>query len=505
MKHRAALRTALSCATAVALLAGCGSTHRHPTEPHRVAGKLALDGATVIDPSDGRHFPNVSVVTDGGRIVAVVPVAASPRDTGVRHIDARGRFIIPGLLDMHAHPLNPDDPTDGLALMLVNGITGFRQMSGSVDLLADRRAGKLDLPQDAPALLAMPGEIITPLNASSPEGAVAEVDRQKAEGADFIKMIQATPATFFAAQAEATRVGLPMVGHLPEGVDVIAASRSGMRSIEHLGPGDGLLVPCSTDEATLRRRIAALPPPGAPPFRFPKFVRDRLAQSFEEKVTNPLVSFPANVGILGRAVDTFDEGRCRRLAALFVADHTWQVPTLIRLRTMEFGSAPEYLNDPNLRYVPKETRAHWREAAAAYDKLPEALRAAYRKLYGVQLRLVKLFDEAGVPMMAGSDLGGGWVIPGFSLHQEFDQLAAAGLSPLAVLRMATINGAAFLGRTATMGSIAPGKNADLVLLDSDPTVTVANLHRVSGVVRAGIFYSADDLQRIRDRVAGHAG
>ena len=162
MNHRVAIRTALSCATAIALLAGCGSHHRRPAEPLRVAGKLALDGATVIDPRDGRHLPNVSVVTDGGRIVAVVPVAASPRDTSVRHIDARGKFIIPGLLDMHAHPLNPDDPTDGLALMLANGITGFRQMSGSEDLLADRRAGKLDLPQDAPALLAMPGEIITP-------------------------------------------------------------------------------------------------------------------------------------------------------------------------------------------------------------------------------------------------------------------------------------------------------------------------------------------------------
>ena len=334
---------------------------------------------------------------------------------------------------------------------------------------------------------------------------MAEVDRQKAQGADFIKMIQATPATFAAAQTEATRVGLTMVGHLPEGVDVVAASRGGMRSIEHLGPGDGLLVPCSTDEATLRRQIAALPPLGGPPFRFPKFVRDRLAKSFEEKVTNPLVSFPANVAIVGHAVDTFDEGRCRRLAALFVADHTWQVPTLIRLRTMAFGSAPEFLKDPNLRYVPSDTRRVWRESAAAYDKLPTDLRTAYQKLYGVQLRLVKLFDEAGVPMMAGSDLGGGWVIPGFSLHQEFDQLAAAGLSPLAVLRMATLNGAAFLGRTATMGSVAPGKNADLVLLDGDPTAAVANLHRVSGVVRAGIFYSADDLQRIKDRVASRAG
>ena len=498
-----ATRRALMASLAL-LLTACSSSSRQSSEAARKAGRLALDGGTVIDPRDGKHLANVAVLIDAGRITDIVPAADSPHDAGIVHVNARGKFIIPGLLDMHAHPLNPANPDDGLRLMLANGITGFRQMSGSSDLLAARRAGKLVLPQDAPALLAMPGEILTPLNANSPQDAIAEVERQKAQGADFIKIIQTTPATFFAAQAEAKRVGLPMVGHLPVGVDVVAASRAGMRSIEHLGPGEGLFIPCSTDEVRLRAAIAKIPPVKGPPFRLPKFVRDMLGRSFEEKVINPFVSFPADAPRLNDEIASFDETRCRQLAKTFVTNHTWLVPTLIRLRTMELGDAPEYTRDPNLRYVPAATVKKWKGAAAGFAKLPEETRAAYRAAYALQLRLVKLFDMAGVRMMAGSDLGGGWVIPGFSLHQEIDQLAAAGLPPLTILRMATLNGAEFLGRTATMGQVAPGKDADLVILDGDPTASVMNLHRINGVVRAGIFYSAADLQRIKDRIRDDA-
>lgn len=486
--------------SAVALLWGCGSHSRRREEAPRIAGRLALDGGTIIDPRDGRHMSGMSVLIDGGRIVAVVPAAATWHDAKVVHVDATGEFIIPGLLDMHAHPLNLTDPSDELELMLANGTTGFRQMSGSSDLLAARRAGTLGMPQDAPELLAMPGEILTPLNANSPRAAVAEVDRQKKQGADFIKMIQTTPATFFAAQAEATRVGLTMVGHLPEGVDVIAASRAGMRSIEHLGPGDGMLVPCSRDEVGLRWTIAKTPSVQGPPFRLPKFVRGMLGRAFEKKVVNPLVSFSGNAGILRHAIDTYDEARCRRLAAILVADHTWQVPTLIRLRTMELGDAKEYARNPNLAYMPRKTVKRWNATASEFAKLPASTRTTYRDLYALQLRLVKLFDQAGVGMMAGSDLGGGWLVPGFSLYDDFDQLSAAGLSPLTILRMATLNGAVFLGRTATMGRVAPGRDANLVLLDRDPSVSVAALHRVHSVVRGGVFYSAADLRRIKDRV-----
>ena len=130
------------------------------------------------------------------------------------------------------------------------------------------------------------------------------------------------------------------------------------------------------------------------------------------------------------------------------------------------------------------------------------MRSAYRNLYTTQLHLVRIFDEEGVKMMAGSDVGGsGWEIPGFALHQEFDQLAAAGLTPLRILQMTTINAAEFLGRTNTMGTVEPGKDADIVLLRADPLGDVANLHDIAGVARAGRYYSSETLATTMETIA----
>ena len=116
--------------------------------------------------------------------------------------------------------------------------------------------------------------------------------------------------------------------------------------------------------------------------------------------------------------------------------------------------------------------------------------------------MVRIFDEEGVKMMAGSDVGGsGWEIPGFALHQEFDQLAAAGLTPLRILQMATINAADFLGRTDTMGTLEPGKDADIVLLGADPVENVAHLHNIAGVIRAGRYYSPETLTSTIESIA----
>jgi len=177
------------------------------------------------------------------------------------------------------------------------------------------------------------------------------------------------------------------------------------------------------------------------------------------------------------------------------------VPTLIRIRTMEIGDDPAYRNDPNLRYVPHATRAMWEDISEQFGKFPQDARDAARALFELQLRLVKSFKAAGAQMMAGSDLGGGFVVPGIGLNQEFDLLGLAGLTPLEVLQMTTIDGARFLGLEQTMGRIAPGKNADLVLLDADPTASVANLHSIAGVMRAGTYFPNAALEAMKARTA----
>lgn len=125
-----------------------------------------------------------------------------------------------------------------------------------------------------------------------------------------------------------------------------------------------------------------------------------------------------------------------------------------------------------------------------------------QELYNLYLKLVKTYDSEGVKMLAGTDASGGdvWRTAGYSIHQEFDELGKAGISPLHILRMATLNGAEFLGRTDTMGTVDIGKNADLVLLDANPIGSVQNLHKIDAVIRAGSYHDKKELDSIKEKL-----
>ena len=184
------------------------------------------------------------------------------------------------------------------------------------------------------------------------------------------------------------------------------------------------------------------------------------------------------------------------------ADGTWQCPTLIRSRTQQFCDDPAYRDNPNNRFASESTLKRWRKATAEYGSLPADMRTTYRNHYARLLGMVRIFDEEGVKMLAGSDVSGsGWEIPGFALHEEFDQLAAAGLAPLRILQMATINAAEFLGRTDVMGTVETGKDADIVLLSGNPVEDAANLHAIAGVVRAGRYFSGEALTATIETIA----
>jgi imidazolonepropionase-like amidohydrolase len=495
----ALVRTMLGAvAAAASLLVFCGPGAAQSTS---TSAQLILDGVIIVDPRDGKLTRNARITINDGKITEISPAGGPVPGGPAKYVDAREKYVVPGYLDMHAHPLAGDaSPLDSaesaasLTLMLVNGITGFRQMSGSPELLEKRRSGAFQQPAAMPAVLAMPGSILTGANAATPEAAVAEVQRQKSSGADFIKVVDVGPQVFFAAEEEAKRVALPFVGHLPLAVDAVQASERGMKSIEHLGPRDSVLVGCSSDEAALREAISRIPPRKPPPLPPEVF-----AKLTEKIIANPIAFTDASeIARYQRVIDTYSEAKCRQLAVKFATNGTWQTPTLIRLRTMMFGNDPEYMTNPNLRYVSADTKRLWQEVAQEYSaKISPASAVTLAAFYNLQLKLVKLFQEAGVKMMAGDDYGGQWLVPGFGLHQEFDQLAHAGLSPLEVLQMTTINGAEFIGRTASMGAVEAGKDADLVLLDGDPVESVQNLHRISAVVRAGSYFSRDDLDQLK--------
>jgi imidazolonepropionase-like amidohydrolase len=471
--------------------------------PSAFAQSLVLNGVTIVDTQSGKLTRNQSVAIDGGKIVRIGRAGTIKTGAGTKAIDARGKYLVPGYLDMHVHSLNEPDPTASLELMLANGVTGVRQMSGSPELLAKRRDGQLKLTADGPELLAMPGTVLTGANAGTPEAAVAEVDRQKGMGADFIKVIDVKPDPFFAALAESKKLGLVFDGHLQATSAIEKAADEGMSAIEHLGPRESVLLGCSTDEDALRKVIAAKPPQ-APPSASGPGPADRALRA----TTNPIMSTdPISFDLMKRVVATYSEEKCRALMKRIKKDGMWMTPTLIRLRTMEFGDDPAYRHSTNLRYVPAKTQQLWQEMADQFPKIvtPDR-RAMLKKFWALQLRLTKLLDDAGAPMMTGTDSGGvgHWEISGVALHQEIDLLHQAGLKPLAILQMTTVNGAKFLHRDDRMGTVAVGKNADLVLLDANPVASAANLHRVNAVVRSGNYYGKEALERLKQDAAARA-
>ena len=163
-------------------VAGINTAGNAPT------GGLVLNGVTVVATRTGELKPNRAVLLAHGKIQQIVPAGTLQHAEALQTIQAHGKCLVPGFLDMHTHVLQQEHAIEASsALMLAHGITGIRQMAGTTDMLRSRGAGTLSLGEHAPALLALCGEILTPLNAGTPQAGIAEVRRQKAEGADFIK------------------------------------------------------------------------------------------------------------------------------------------------------------------------------------------------------------------------------------------------------------------------------------------------------------------------------
>lgn len=473
-----------------------------PTARMNSGTPLRLINATVVDTRTGKLTADAEIVLRDGKIESVRAGDPGSLSSELRTVDARGRYVVPGFLDMHVHSVEQEHPEDNLSVLLAYGVTGIRQMAGSPELLEKRRQGGFDFGTAAPELLEMPGAILTGGNAASPEQAVEEVRKQKDMGADFIKSISVTPKTFFASLAEAIRLGLKYGGHMPPGVDMARASDKGVRFIEHLGgPFEMLLIKCSKTELVIRTMLALRPPQ-------PMKLSESDINSLTGKliVANPILFLlKSNPKMLDRSrslINSFSEAKGHAIAGTFARNQTWHCPTLIRGETMRFADETRITDSADNRYLPAPIRDMYLEFSRQYaEMLTPQMRDTLKRHKDLALHVVKMFDEAGVPMMTGSDYGGGWVIPGVSLHQEFDLLEQAGLTPLRVLQMATLEGAKFLKREQTMGTVEAGKDANLVLLDGDPTASVQNLHKLEAVIRAGRMYDKDEILKLRKTVA----
>ncbi len=483
-KANSANKRLIGGASAVAIavvLYACGGDSGGPgAAAVNVSQGTVLLNANVVNTRDGSVSLGMSVIIDGGKIQQILPAASGVNVGGsAQAIDASGKFVVPGYLDLHSHTIAAADQTpNNWPLLIANGITGVREMNGSPEqikrvqqLNADSAAGRID----APEVLTIPGDIIglaaPPAAATSAPAAVAEVQKQKAYGAGFIKTIRADRAPTLALLSEAKNQGTYVAGHLSPSVGAKESSDLGWKAIEHFGAGLTFLLDCSSNEDALRASLVA----GTPTIQLRQAI-----------------------------IDSYDDAKCQALAKTFVKNETWNTPTLLKLRTGLALDDPQYRNDPNLIYVSKATRAAWEAGAAQFTKTNDAAAATLLLRYFDKVQsLTKLLKQNGVKMMAGSDTSTtlAWVIPGFSLHQEFGMLAKAGLTPLEILQMTTLNGAEFFGRQSTMGTVDVGKNADLVVLDANPVLDAGNMSKIAAVVLKGKYFSKAALEQQKASVA----
>lgn len=448
--------------------------------PRDSAGAVAITHATVIDVESGTRRPGQTIVVRGTRIVAVTPDARAQVPPGARVLDATGKFVIPGLWDMHVHATGPGLDRLFLPVLAAHGITGVRDMWGRFawfdsvraqvargTLVAPRVVGSGHILDGAPAI--WPGS--TGVRGEAETRRV--VDSLAAGGAAFIKVYsRLSPAEFRAAAEQAGRRGLPFAGHVPSLVPVAEASDLGMRSIEHL---QMMTQACSRDEEALRAEYAAA-------------------------VASPRGWDSA--GVIARVqtrrvLDTFDEGRCRALAERLRRNGTWMVPTMTVLRSIAFLDDTTLAADPRMAYIPRWFSGTWNPRTDfRFRQLTPADWAMRKEVFARQRALVTLLHRAGVSFLAGTDLSNPYVFPGASLHEELRNLVAAGFTAREALATATVNPARYFEATDSLGRVAAGRLADLVVLDADPLADIANTERVHAVVLDGRLLDAADRERL---------
>ena len=471
----------------------------HARTTFTAAEGVRIDNVTVIDPIDGSSLPGQSIVVSSGRIVDVMQTSSMPVESSMRVIDGAGRFAVPGYNDMHTHLLQSPNTDLGFALMLAQGITGMRQMEGSDAMLSDRAENRLGLNENAPRLLHLPGGLLLPFNSNSVDDVRAEIERQWDRGADFVKMVLTDHEVFFAAVDAAHNRGLRIAGHLPPPVRIDDAAAGGFDCLEHLGTGSSVFLTLSTKADDLWAQTpSTLPfPTWAANVPFAGWAFDKfLKKDFLGPAINTTDS--AQIALLREAFATYSDDRAAELGASFAQKRTWNTPTMGNLRSKYRLDDSEFRSDPWLQRLPvKEQQAHL-DVVDSFASTPAADLEVLHEYYDRALRTVGIWAKEGAPIMTGTDTSGRGV--GNNLAVEFRELYRAGLTPLEVLRATTTQPATYLGRTDRMGRIAPGMDADLLLLDADPLATIEGLNSISLVVRDGHDYTSADLEARVDRL-----
>lgn len=402
---------------------------------------LAFTGVNVVPMDREVVLRNQTVVVSDGRITTLGSADRVSVPAGATRVAAQGKFLMPGLAEMHGHIPSERSPyaEDVLFLFVANGVTTVRGMQG---------APAQPMMRDAIAR----GELLGPrLYVSSPqmggrvgtaEDAAALVRQYHAAGYDHIKVQEGLSQDAYDATARTAReVGIPFAGHVTDALSAFHAMEAGQASIDHL-----------------------------------------------DNTYN--------------AVDGHT-GRIPELVQAAVRTNTAFVPTEVLWETYILGAAPLdslIAARPETRYMPRTIVEQWHRNTQRRNAQPDAAaRTAFRR------QLIEELYDGGALLVFGTDAPQVFSVPGFSIHHEMHVMVEAGLTPYEVLVTGTRNVARYFGTEAETGTVIVGKRADLILLDANPLDDVGNVARRAGVVVNGRWLPATEIDaRLEQIAAKHA-
>jgi imidazolonepropionase-like amidohydrolase len=409
-------------------------------------GAFAIVNANVIPMDRDTVLSDQTVLVRGGRVERMGPASRLRAPAGYTRVDAAGKYLIPGLADMHVHQeWTPEVQRALLQMYVVTGVTTILNLRGRPEHLVmrdDIRAGRVFGPT-----MYTTGPFVNPPFVVTPDSVEQEVVAQKRAGYDFIKMHgELSREAYARLNAVARREGIRVIGHAPRmlGIDVVFAERQ-----YALAHAEEFLY-----DTTGSSRDADLP-------------------KFEPRIPD----------------------LARRMAAAGV----WLMPNLTAYRAIGLmvGDLSAILARPEMKYLPAVARQVWGPATNPYTRrFGPQMAPGILARHALLQKLTKASHDSGVRLLIGTDGFNTGVIPGFSAHDELQELVDAGLSPYEALRAGTANASAFLGASPCIGQVRPGCVADLVLLDANPLANIASTRRIAGVMLRGKWLSRQELDGI---------
>lgn len=438
------------------------------------SSSVAFVGVNVIPMDKEQILLNQTVIIRDGIIVEIGKKLKIPKNAQL--IDGKGKYLIPGLTDMHVHLFTDDEFPDELApdefkIMIASGVMTIRLMTGTPEQLVLReKSAKQEI--IAPTVYAASPQFIGKKSSNAyvvmtEQEARDAVKKSKQEGYDFIKVTtNLKPEVYEAIVDEAKLQKIRVVGHADSRFVGLARAFKAGQQIEHLDS-----------------YLEALLPENSP---------------VKGSVSDIYLYNPKN----WESIDYLDESKIPEIAKLTVQSNPFVTPTL-HLFKFTFGkgrSEESFMAQPDIRFYPQKTIDFWMGISKKY--LATAAPIEKREKYiAVRNKIVKAIYDAGGKIMAGSDTPEWLILYGFTLHLEMIDLRDAGLSNYAALEAATRNPALFFGTINQTGTIEKGKRADLVLLDANPLEDISNTQKRAGVMLKGKYYTQREMNKWLDEIA----